>query len=143
MMLESLYVFLCSRMFILQVIKRRSFIRQKYTIACRLCLIQHSCDFQVTEFKLTSHVDQCFANQWTFCFSCIKTPFFILREACTVFLSAQTDPTNIACTAVNSTTLQVTWDQATDASVLGYYLHIERVDGVRIEPDIPVTCFLS
>ncbi|KAL4224006.1 hypothetical protein ACF0H5_017463 [Mactra antiquata] len=49
----------------------------------------------------------------------------------------QTDPTNIVCTALNSTALALTWTSATDATVIGYYVDVERVDGLRVEPDIP------
>lgn len=47
-------------------------------------------------------------------------------------------PGNLTCTALNSTVLQVTWDQATDANVAGYHLDVERVDGLRIEFGLPV-----
>ena len=52
--------------------------------------------------------------------------------------SGQTDPSNLACTAINSTAVAVTWTQASDVSVLGYHIDVARVDGLRVEPTIPV-----
>lgn len=54
-------------------------------------------------------------------------------------LSGTNYPTNLACSAVNSSTLQVTWDQATDTSVAGYHVEIVRVDGLKVEFGLPVS----
>ncbi|XP_053376580.1 contactin-3-like [Mercenaria mercenaria] len=48
------------------------------------------------------------------------------------------DPTSLACTAINSTTLQVTWTQASSGTVAGYHLDIERVDGLKVEFGLPI-----
>lgn len=57
-------------------------------------------------------------------------------------LSGTNYPTNLACSAVNSSTLQVTWDQATDTSVAGYHVEIVRVDGLKVEFGLPVSRML-